>query len=320
MSKISKRSVLCILFAAATLFLASCQKDIEVAPEPPAPVDMEREEIIAGTELQYPVEKSVFYYEVYGDKTNDGVGYVAITKYLGDRTLTMEDGVYTPPKHIIVPDTIDGLPVYVIGPDAFKGASIETIKISKNVVSIEAGAFVGCPNLKEVEFTDVIVDVKNCEEGTGVKSIGTSAFAECPNLTTIKLPDSLVKLGASAFAECVSLKEIVLPAALEELGSSAFSGCLSLKEITIPEYITEISSNVCYGCSKLADIYICDSVTSIESSAFAGVHTRAKIHGSPYSRSAHYAAEHFMLFSIQEKPIVDDAIANDEDPSDAIAD
>lgn len=265
-----KKKIAPALLVCLVLLLTGCGSK-ETPPDNDEPQPVPIETIIAESALQYPAANSLFYYNVYDD-------YVAITKYLGDETLLLKDSGYVVPTDIVIPDTIDGLPVYVIGAGAFKGAALETVKITKNVVSIGSEAFSGCSKLKSVTFTDVKETNDAIAKGNGVETLGDSAFASCIELNDITLPDSL-----------------------ETVGRSAFAGCIKLEKINVPLYVAIIPESFCSGCENLKHIYITDSTVEIADSAFEGIAYDAYIHGGVYSQSAHYAADHFILFIINKE-------------------
>lgn len=224
--------------------------------------------IIEEATLQHPATNDMFYYEVYDS-------YVAITEYIGNS------------KDVIVPDMIEGLPVYVIGEGAFEesededdtnsNSAIETIKISKNVYSIGVEAFLNCTALKEVSFTDVGELPEDITAGNGV-----------------------VEIGENAFEGCESLKKITLPDSVEILGDAAFYGCTALRKINIPSKVDEIPDGFCEGCIGLRDIYISESVKKIDDSAFEEISPLAKIYGKSNSTAAEFAAKNIILFVIEQ--------------------
>lgn len=266
------KKILALGLVVGSVIFAGCQTTIETdEPKEEIPEVIPIESVIASSVLQYPANDDLFYYNVYDD-------YIAITKYLGDETLIKKDDGFSVPTEVIIPDMIDGLPVYVIGPNAFEGASIKTVTISKNVVSIGDSAFYNCHNLEKVLFADVKEKNENFAQGEGVVTLGNDAFSTCEKLTEITLPDSV-----------------------ETLGEAVFLGCTSLGKINVPKLITIIPDNFCNQCKTLKEIYITDSVIEIADSAFGEVARDARIYGGVYSQSAHYAANHFMLFVINRE-------------------
>ena len=154
-------------------------------------------------------------YEVYED-------HVEITDYTGTAT------------EIVIPARIEGLPVTVIGEDAFNRC----------------------------------YDIINVSIPEGVTTIGDFAFQFCSNLTTISIPDTLVTIGASAFDSCYKLTGITLPTGISHIGGSAFVNCDSLTSISIPEGIASIGNFTFYACDNLASVLIPKSVTSVGDRAF----------------------------------------------------
>ena len=112
---------------------------------------------------------------------------------------------------VVIPDTIDGLPVTSIGWGCFHVCeSLVSVTIPDSVTSIQDSAFLGCENL-------VSVTIPN-----SVTSIGVQAFLECTSLASITLPDSLIEIGYGAFGSCASLKSITIPDSVTEIGERAF--------------------------------------------------------------------------------------------------
>jgi hypothetical protein len=78
---------------------------------------------------------------------------------------------------VIIPDTINGVPVIGIGDYAFQGcASLTSITIPNSVTSIGWEAFIYCTSLTSVTI------------GNSVTEIGPSAFFDCTRLTTPQSP------------------------------------------------------------------------------------------------------------------------------------
>ncbi len=172
-------------------------------------------------------------------------GEVIITGYTGNAT------------DLVIPSTIEGLPVTSIG----------------------AEAFYDCGGLTSITIPD------------SVTSIGDSAFSSCDNLTSIAIPDSVTSIGDRAFYNCSGLTGIwvnqnnaaycndsygvlfnkdktelihvpggiigsyIIPAGVTSIGDRAFYCCDGLTSITIPASVTSIGSNAFLGCNELADVY-----------------------------------------------------------------
>ena len=83
----------------------------------------------------------------------------------------------------------------------FSNTNIETITLSKTVETIDANAFIGCSQLKEVIIP----------QDSELKTIGGNAFANCKNLTKFWGPDSLEVIGLNAFFPGDNLQELNVP-------------------------------------------------------------------------------------------------------------
>ena len=164
-------------------------------------------------------------YEIYGD-------HVEITGYTGNAT------------EVVIPAEIEGLPVTVIGEDAFSYCeSLTSIDLPDSITSIGRDAFLACENLSNIDLPNSITSISN----------GT--FRYCESLTSIVLPDSVTYIGEEAFSECYALTEIALPDALTYIGDWAFTVC-DLTRIDIPKNVTYIGECAFLGCFNLTGIYV----------------------------------------------------------------
>ncbi len=200
-----------------------------------------------------------FTYVTYSD-------HVKITKYSGSE------------KSLVIPATFDGLPVTVIGEDAFAtNWYIEDVVLPDTVIKIEAGAFERTP-LKSITIPDGVTkigeyafyktDLENIVIPDGVKTIGNKAFGMCKKLASVTIPDSVTTIGERAFESCTSLQSVVLSNHVMTIAMYAFHNCSSLESVVIPNGVLTIQMYAFNGCTALADITISDSVLEIGSSAF----------------------------------------------------
>ena len=194
---------------------------------------------------------------------------------------------------LVIPDTIGGNPVTIIGEIAFaECTSLTNITIPDSVTSIGRSAFKGCSSLTGITIPD------------SVASIESSAFNGCRILTTIEvgagnvnytgvngvlfnkekttlytypagktganytIPDGVTSIGYRAFSGCGSLTSITIPGGVTSIGGAAFAYCTSLTSITIPDSVTSIGNGAFSNCTSLTSITIPDGVTSIGLDAF----------------------------------------------------
>lgn len=109
--------------------------------------------------------------------TVDNEGYVTIMSYKG------ED------KEVFVHNYIDARTVTEIGEEAFKKSDITEISLPYYLHIISYNAFLGCKNLKSVNF-------RTDEYGFSfVEEIRNWAFEGCKNLKSITIPSGIVNIG-----------------------------------------------------------------------------------------------------------------------------
>ena len=152
---------------------------------------------------------------------------------------------------------------------AFKGAKISSIEIPGSVTEIAAYAFADCTELKSVDFSE------------GITNIRVSAFSGT-GLLSVHLPASLESLSDDAFQlspiESFTVDE-------NNTAFIAIDGNLYTSDgrtlvlyavgrtdtyFAIPEGVTEIESYAFYGAKNLEGVFIHSGVSAIGSYVFSG--------------------------------------------------
>lgn len=75
---------------------------------------------------------------------------------------------------VVVPETLGGLPVAVIGTDCFAGTAVSTVILPNTVLTVRTGAFQDC-GLKELYFFDDLMEISD------------DSFINCPNFSSIHI-------------------------------------------------------------------------------------------------------------------------------------
>ena len=147
----------------------------------------------------------------------------------------LQKGVAT--TSIVIPETIDGMPVVEIGPEAFSFTSIMDIKIGKNIREIREKAFYMCKKLRSVTWN------QKCDV------VPAFCFSECSNLTKFDF-SNVKKIGLYAFYKS-GLQEVCLQKNIKVLEEGTFSGCSKLQSVTwhcqcdmIPTFCFDKCSNL----------------------------------------------------------------------------
>lgn len=173
-------------------------------------------------------------------------------------------------KDVIIPNTINKLPVFEIGEKAFTGTDIESLMTNANLTRIGKSAFENCHDLKSA-------DLKACH-GTPFFEIADFAFSYCTALENVAMSDRFTNVGMRAFQKCESLETIDLehvnsfgsmafaesglrnvePNGFDgngELGAlGVFADCKDLESVTIYTYFSYIPEEAFLRCENLKTV------------------------------------------------------------------
>ena len=186
-----------------------------------------------------------FKYKVLSDNTVEIVKY---TSFSGTDTM-------------IIPETIDGLPVTSIGKGAFQYASIKTLEIGENITNIGDTSFFGC------SATSVTI------KGKDIK-IGKKAFSCCNSIKDFTLIANNVEIGEAAFMYTTPLTNFTWELADKDaqgtktvIGDTGFFSS-GVVDITIPGDDLVIGKKAFSCCSSIKSMTaLCKTIT-IGDSAF----------------------------------------------------
>jgi hypothetical protein len=132
-------------------------------------------------------------------------GFVLLQNRSGGITIT---GYRGSEKTVVIPETIGGLPVTIIGNKAFYRRDISAVTIPETVLIIEPLAFA------ENQLQSAVIP--------GCMSIGYEAFAG-NQLSDVVFSDRLSSIGPRAFINN-KLSSISLPGKITNIGKDAFAG------------------------------------------------------------------------------------------------
>lgn len=156
-------------------------------------------------------------------------GTVTITGYTGSG------------GEVVIPDTLEDLPVTRIGDSAFyQQRSITSVTIPDSVISIGDSAFARCSALREAFVPE------------SVTTIGVGAFAYSW-LSSVSIGGG--DIGNGAFSQCTSLSNVILGNKVTTIGNGAFAYS-ALTDISIPDSVVSIGGQAFYFCSSLENIAV----------------------------------------------------------------
>ena len=155
-------------------------------------------------------------------------------------------------NEVVIPDTLGGYPVKIIGVDAFKDCTnITSVVIPDGIVEVRSSAFQNCYNLKKVTLSN------------NLTKISSYVFSGCSKLENIVIPDSVTAVSTSAFSNCTSLKKVVVGDGVLRIGEGAFYNCTSLEDLTVPasvalksDYSDDYDVNSFKGCTNIKKLTI----------------------------------------------------------------
>lgn len=193
------------------------------------------------------------------EKTADGI---KLTSYTGSADV------------LILPDTIDGLPVTALGDALFKGnTTLTALSIPDSVQSVGKELLGGCRSLQILK-TPIMGATRTSEQYLAYLFGGTSAnlgaFKVGSVLDTVILTGDRTSLDAAAFYSCYRLIMVLLPDTVKEIGAYAFSGCSSLKYVNMPRDLTVIGDGAFSECTSLRAFTLPDSLERIGLGTFMG--------------------------------------------------
>ncbi len=187
MKKIFASILIIIVFASFAACNDSGSQGSENSPNVTVSSDVQNqngnnEELSVESLMSAPVtDVAAFSYEAID-------GQMTITNYTGNDTV------------VVIPDTIEGQSVVVIGDSAFaNNENVKGVVIPDYVTRIERNAFCNCFDL------EVFV------AGDALQFIGEYAFSYCKSLKSVELNMGLETLELSCFTSTDELKELYIP-------------------------------------------------------------------------------------------------------------
>ena len=154
---------------------------------------------------------------------------------------------------IVIPETIDGMPVVAIGARAFRLTSIVDIRIGKNIRRIENEAFSHCGELISVKW--------NCK----CNAIPDFCFYGCTSLKSFDF-SGIEKIGQCAFGKS-GLQEVFFPKNIKNIEWGTFKECNGLRSVTW-NCTCDVIPNFCFAvCSNLTNFDF-SGIKKIEQNAF----------------------------------------------------
>ena len=174
------------------------------------------------------------------------------------------------PKYaVVLPSTINGLPVTSLGNYVFFGqVSLTSVTIPSTITNIGTEPFTWCDQLSAITV-DPANPVYSSVNGVLFNKDQTTLVAY-PGAVggSYTIPQSVTTIGDYAFELCASLTSIAIPNSVTNIGIGAFYACTSLPSVMIPNSVTSIGDLAFWSCSGLTGIYFHGNAPSLGSDVF----------------------------------------------------
>ena len=179
-------------------------------------------------------------------------------------------------EEAVIPQSIEGYPVEVIGEYLFQNySSLKHVKIPEGIKEIRWNAFENCTALEAVQFPASLHTICECAFwNTGlttvhipdtVRVLEDYAFFSCEKLTSLSLATTA---NLADVFDMALVEEITLAEGVSVIEEEAFGGAEMLKEVTLPSTLTMIKPYAFWECTSLEMLELPDGVASIGANAF----------------------------------------------------
>lgn len=173
-------------------------------------------------------------------------------------------------SEVVIPDTIDGLPVVGIVAGAFDQCDFVT-----NITVPETLNYVGMGALDDTAFYKnkanwdnnifylgnvlYAVDTENlegeCVIKEGTLDITERAFVDCDKLTKLTIPGTVNTVSLRTFVSCDELTDLTISEGTKIIEPGAFAYCKKLENITLPQSLEIVYQGVFSGTGYYNNIY-----------------------------------------------------------------
>lgn len=222
-----------------TVVIQSVDNEIEwIASEP---VNLSESVMVTPSENDYTINNT--------DGTLTGLS----TAYLNGLSAEQKKNI-----NLVIPDSVNGVPVKQIGSHAFDRAYKSELYSGCDFISLNLTAANHLESILEYAFSNLKIN-QSLILPESIISIGNYAFSNCQFTGQLVLPSKLEKIGDSAFRlsnEAVSFTgKLVIPASVTTIQQVAFSGQQGITSVNFEgNNITALPNSVFRYCSGLTGV------------------------------------------------------------------
>lgn len=145
-------------------------------------------------------------------------------------SVTITDCLTTASGALVVPSTINNLPVTTIGDSAFRNCQLITsVQVPEGITSLEQYAFYNCDLMETISLPD------------SLQSIGYGTFSRSEALTSISLP-GISTIPNEILTSCTSLHTVTFGEGTTSIGNQLFLGCDNLTTVNLPSSLQSVTA------------------------------------------------------------------------------
>ena len=168
---------------------------------------------------------------------------------------------------LIIPETIDGMPVTAVARYGFQCCSITSVTIPKSVKTIGYYSFSMCSNLKSVTLPSSL-EVMEMHTFEYCKSLDTvsfpgnlikihdNCFESTPWLEAQRQKDPLVIVNGALIDAATTKGAVTVPSSVKYVSPSAFARNNDVTSVVFPTSVTEVGDNTFFMCENLTSVDI----------------------------------------------------------------
>ncbi|KAB2653639.1 MAG: leucine-rich repeat domain-containing protein, partial [Verrucomicrobia bacterium] len=171
--------------------------------------------------------------------------------------------------NLVIPSTINNLPVTSIGRYAFQYCSgLTSVTLPSSITSIGERAFWACTGLTSVTLPSSITEIGErafwgCSGLKGITvDIANSTYSSNDGILFNKAQTSLIAFPGGKTGA------YTIPNSVTSIGNGAFNGSTGLTSVTLPSSITSIGQETFSRCSGLTSVYFMGNAPDTDSYIF----------------------------------------------------
>ncbi len=180
--------------------------------------------------------------------------------------------------------------VLTISKDAFKGSlTVKEIVISDSIISIDAEAFLSCPNLEKISIEcnvnfSIVEGMLLNKDKTEILFVNKLDVPE-----VLIIPQGVTEIPEDFLRSNKTIKELILPSSVLTIKSHAFDGCSNLEKVTLGGTKT-IESNA-FSNTAIKEVSFKKHLMYVGENAFYNSKVRAI---NIYGRNIYFASNAFL--------------------------